>query len=178
MAELARIEAMGGAVAAVESELHEGAAGRIQRAAHRRHRSRRADGGRREQIHRTARRRRSPPAATAASSTVDEKAEADADREPRRPGAPARDQHHGRQPRSPSCAPPRSDGRNIMPPSIACAHAGVTTGEWGAALRRPYRRVSRAHRRRARRRHARRQQQPGRAARARGAAVSPGSAAV
>ncbi len=29
-------------------------------------------------------------------------------------------------------------GRNIMPPSIACAHAGVTTGEWGAALRRIY----------------------------------------
>ncbi len=28
-----------------------------------------------------------------------------------------------------------ADGRNIMPPSIACAHAGVTTGEWGAALR-------------------------------------------
>ncbi|HZF34367.1 MAG TPA: protein meaA [Candidatus Angelobacter sp.] len=27
------------------------------------------------------------------------------------------------------------DGRNIMAPSIACAHAGVTTGEWGAALR-------------------------------------------
>jgi len=27
------------------------------------------------------------------------------------------------------------DGRNIMPPSIVCAHAGVTTGEWGAALR-------------------------------------------
>ena len=27
------------------------------------------------------------------------------------------------------------DGRNVMPPSIACAHAGVTTGEWGAALR-------------------------------------------
>jgi (2R)-ethylmalonyl-CoA mutase len=27
------------------------------------------------------------------------------------------------------------DGRNIMPVSIACAHAGVTTGEWGAALR-------------------------------------------
>jgi (2R)-ethylmalonyl-CoA mutase len=29
-------------------------------------------------------------------------------------------------------------GRNIMPSSIACAHAGVTTGEWGAALRRIY----------------------------------------
>jgi (2R)-ethylmalonyl-CoA mutase len=28
-----------------------------------------------------------------------------------------------------------SDGRNIMPPSIACAKAGVTTGEWAFALR-------------------------------------------
>jgi len=28
------------------------------------------------------------------------------------------------------------EGRNIMEPSIACAHAGVTTGEWGGALRR------------------------------------------
>src|SRR5690625_1694203 len=27
------------------------------------------------------------------------------------------------------------EGRNIMEPSIACAHAGVTTGEWGEALR-------------------------------------------
>jgi (2R)-ethylmalonyl-CoA mutase len=27
------------------------------------------------------------------------------------------------------------EGRNIMPFSIAAAHAGVTTGEWGAALR-------------------------------------------
>jgi len=27
------------------------------------------------------------------------------------------------------------DGTNIMDPSIACAKAGVTTGEWGAALR-------------------------------------------
>jgi ethylmalonyl-CoA mutase len=30
------------------------------------------------------------------------------------------------------------DGRNIMEPSIACAHAGVTTGEWAAALREIY----------------------------------------
>ncbi|KUO60076.1 MAG: protein meaA [Alphaproteobacteria bacterium BRH_c36] len=28
------------------------------------------------------------------------------------------------------------EGRNIMEPSIACAKAGVTTGEWGGALRR------------------------------------------
>ncbi len=27
------------------------------------------------------------------------------------------------------------EDRNIMEPSIACAHAGVTTGEWGAVLR-------------------------------------------
>ena len=29
-------------------------------------------------------------------------------------------------------------GRNIMPASIACAKAGVTTGEWGAVLRRGF----------------------------------------
>jgi (2R)-ethylmalonyl-CoA mutase len=27
------------------------------------------------------------------------------------------------------------EGRNIMPASLACAEAGVTTGEWGAAMR-------------------------------------------
>ncbi|MDH3231993.1 MAG: protein meaA, partial [Alphaproteobacteria bacterium] len=26
-------------------------------------------------------------------------------------------------------------GANVMPPSVACAHAGVTTGEWGETLR-------------------------------------------
>ncbi len=30
------------------------------------------------------------------------------------------------------------EDRNIMEPSIACAHAGVTTGEWGQALRDVY----------------------------------------
>ena len=30
---------------------------------------------------------------------------------------------------------PREEGRNVMEPSIACAKAGVTTGEWGEALR-------------------------------------------
>jgi (2R)-ethylmalonyl-CoA mutase len=29
-----------------------------------------------------------------------------------------------------------AEGRNIMEPSIACAHAGVTTGEWAETLRR------------------------------------------
>ena len=30
------------------------------------------------------------------------------------------------------------EGRNVMEPSIACAKAGVTTGEWGATLRRVF----------------------------------------
>ncbi|NQU58408.1 MAG: protein meaA [Rhodospirillales bacterium] len=30
------------------------------------------------------------------------------------------------------------EGRNLMEPSISCAHAGVTTGEWGQALREVY----------------------------------------
>jgi (2R)-ethylmalonyl-CoA mutase len=30
------------------------------------------------------------------------------------------------------------EGRNVMEPSIACAKAGVTTGEWGTALRRVF----------------------------------------
>jgi (2R)-ethylmalonyl-CoA mutase len=30
------------------------------------------------------------------------------------------------------------DGGNVMEPSIACAHAGVTTGEWAEALRRVF----------------------------------------
>ncbi len=30
------------------------------------------------------------------------------------------------------------EGRNVMPASIACAHAGVTTGEWADVLRRIY----------------------------------------
>ncbi|MET4807005.1 protein meaA [Limibacillus sp. MBR-115] len=30
------------------------------------------------------------------------------------------------------------DGENVMEPSIACAHAGVTTGEWGDCLRRVF----------------------------------------
>jgi hypothetical protein len=30
------------------------------------------------------------------------------------------------------------EGRNVMEPSIACAHAGVTTGEWGGVLRRVF----------------------------------------
>jgi (2R)-ethylmalonyl-CoA mutase len=31
-----------------------------------------------------------------------------------------------------------TEGRNVMEPSIACAHAGVTTGEWAGVLRRVF----------------------------------------
>ena len=41
-----------------------------------------------------------------------------------------------------------SSGANIMPASIACAKAGVTTGEWGLALAPGVRRIPRADRRR------------------------------
>ncbi len=34
-----------------------------------------------------------------------------------------------------SLAQAAAEGRNIMEPSIACAHAGVTTGEWSGTLR-------------------------------------------
>ena len=37
--------------------------------------------------------------------------------------------------RSRRCARAAKNGANIMPASIACAKAGVTTGEWGVALR-------------------------------------------
>ena len=47
-----------------------------------------------------------------------------------------------------SARAPRKTGGNIMPPSIACAKAGVTTGEWGFALRSGVRRIPRADRRR------------------------------
>ncbi len=46
----------------------------------------------------------------------------------------------------------RREGRNIMEPSIACAKAGVTTGEWGETLRRGLRRIPRADGRRRNRR--------------------------
>ncbi len=38
------------------------------------------------------------------------------------------------------------EGRNVMEPSIACAKAGVTTGEWGTTLQARVRRIPRADR--------------------------------
>ena len=47
----------------------------------------------------------------------------------------ARDAERGRGGARPTSSAPRPDGANIMPASIACAKAGVTTGEWGWTLR-------------------------------------------
>ncbi len=50
------------------------------------------------------------------------------------PGAPRAMRRRSPR-RSMGCARRRASGANIMPASIACAKAGVTTGEWGFALR-------------------------------------------
>jgi (2R)-ethylmalonyl-CoA mutase len=75
------------------------------------------------------------PLAAAAGAVLTVSAEAEADqiarldawREQRDSGAVAAALEQLRQ--------AAKSGANIMPPSIACAKAGVTTGEWGAALR-------------------------------------------
>jgi len=75
------------------------------------------------------------PLAAAAGTVLTVSAEAEADqigrldawRQQRDRGAVKAALEHLRQ--------AAKSGANIMPPSIACAKAGVTTGEWGAALR-------------------------------------------
>ena len=80
-----------------------------------------------------------------------------------------------RRRRWPSSSARPSEGRNIMEPSIACAKAGVTTGEWGDDAARGVRRVPRADRR-LRRRRRRRRRRPRRRARRGRAACRPSSA--
>ena len=124
--ELTKIDEMGGAVVAVEIQLHEAPLVGVQRQAAGRDRSRRADRRRRQQVHRS----RAVAAGTGEESiiTVDPMAEQQqitalqawrASRDAAKAEA-ALDGSRGR----------RAKGRNIMEPSIACAHAGVTTGEW------------------------------------------------
>ena len=130
--ELKRIDEMGGAVAAVESGYMKQRLVEVEHRAAGSDRARRADRGRRQQIsrnralaaHRRRRfdhdgvgRRRARPARTAESlesAQRDKQAVAEALAELKRAA---------------------TGGGNIMPPSIACAKAGVTTGEWGWTLR-------------------------------------------
>ena len=65
--------------------------------------------------------------------TVKDDVEYDADRTAE--GLARRARRQGREGGARRACEAASEGRNIMEPSIACAKAGVTTGEWGATLR-------------------------------------------
>ena len=133
-AELARIEAMGGALAAVESGYMKQRLVEFERAAARRDRRRHAAGGRGQLLHRdgglTAGRRRGrlPRDRWRGRSRAD-RARA-GHRASRDAGAVARALEDLRQ--------AAGEGRNVMPPSIECARAGVTTGEWAETLRKVF----------------------------------------
>ena len=126
-----RIEAMGGAVAAIDYMKHALVESNTERV-------RRIEPG--EQIvvgvnrwTETRSRRRCPPA-RAPIEAVDPGHRAGAGRAARGLARGARRQG-GRRRRWPNSSARRSEGRNVMEPSIACAKAGVTTGEWGTTLR-------------------------------------------
>jgi (2R)-ethylmalonyl-CoA mutase len=127
-AELKRIEEMGGAIAAIDymkQRLVESNAERVNR----------IETG--EQIvvgvNRWTETEPSPLAAEGAMQTVDESVERD---QIERLNA-WRAQRDGAAVKAAldDLARAAKEGRNVMEPSIACAKAGVTTGEWGACLR-------------------------------------------
>ena len=113
--------------------LHEGRAGRLPSGANPPDRSRRADRGRRQPLHRDRAiaadrrpRRRDPRRRPGARGR--------AGRGARARGGRAATTQRSRQ-RWPTCGARRAGEENIMPASIAAARAGVTTGEWAQALR-------------------------------------------
>jgi ethylmalonyl-CoA mutase len=129
--ELAHIEALGGTVAAVESgylkqRLVESNSRRVEAI----ERGERAVVG----VNRFIETEPSPLAA-AAGAVVTVTAEAEADQVARLKAW--REQRDGKAVAAAleTLRHAAKSGANIMPPSIACAKAGVTTGEWGAALR-------------------------------------------
>ena len=111
--------------------LSETATGRIEFAPRRGDRARRADRGRRQPLNRdraVAARRRGRDGAHGFRGSRD------------RPGRAAQGlarsaRRQGGRRRARSFAQGGESGANIMPASIICAKAGVTTGEWGFALR-------------------------------------------
>ena len=112
--------------------LHEAQAGRVEHAAARGDRARRTDRGRRQRLHReravAADGRRQPDhVALAPRSRPSRSAALKAWRA-------ARDAPESRAALE-ALRVAAASGRNIMPASIEAAKAGVTTGEWGAALR-------------------------------------------
>ena len=131
LAELDAIEAMGGAIAAIEFGLHEAQAGPVEHAASGGDRARRADRRRRQPVHRerafAADRRRQPDHRRRAACRG------------RADGAAARLARGARR-EAPvrraleACARRRERAKHHGA-SIEAAKAGVTTGEWGATLR-------------------------------------------
>ena len=103
----------------------------VEPQAPRRHRGRRADRGRRQRLHRRRalaavdRRRRHPDRRR--------RGRARADRAPA--GVAGRARRRGGEEGCRTLAAAAKEDRNIMPASIACAQAGVTTGEWTETLR-------------------------------------------
>ena len=130
--ELQRIEEMGGAVAAVETGYMKQRAGRIQHRAARGDRARRSGRGRRQQISRKRalaadRRHRGDHDGVGGGRDRPDRAAEGVARGARRQARS--------RPRSKELKRAAAGGANIMPASIACAKAGVTTGEWGWTLR-------------------------------------------
>jgi (2R)-ethylmalonyl-CoA mutase len=134
-AELARIEAMGGAISAVESgylkeQLVESNARRVAA----------IEAGEQVVVGVNKHKDSAPSPLTAGSDAgflaIDETAEAAqiANLQAWRAG---RDDGEAKFALS-ELSRAAKEGRNIMEPSIACAHAGVTTGEWAASLRAIY----------------------------------------
>ena len=129
--ELARIEEMGGAVAAVESaymkeRLVESNSARLEE----------IEAGRQVVVGVNKYEESSPsPLSTGAGSihVVDEGVEAEQIAALKK-WRETRDNEAVKAALAELCAAAK-EGRNIMEPSIACAKAGVTTGEWGTALR-------------------------------------------
>ena len=130
--ELAHIEALGGAVAAVEQgymkqQLVESNTRRVEAI----ERGEQTVVG----VNRFVETEASPLAGAAdAILTVSPRGRSRADRAPEGLARRARSARRSR-PRSKDLRAAAQENRNIMPASIACAKAGVTTGEWGFALR-------------------------------------------
>ena len=132
-AEMARIEEMGGAVAAVESGYLKSALVASHAAPPGPRRVGRGGRGRRQPVHRD----RAEPAHRRPRRR-------DPDRRPGR-GAAGRRRGAGLagRPRrgcrgrgtAPRCATPPRPTDNLVPATLACARAGVTTGEWAGVLR-------------------------------------------
>ena len=130
-AELAKIDEMGGAVAAIDY-MKSRARRRQHRAARRGSRPARPSSSGSTASPRPSR-RRSPPA-TAASWSSTRRVEAEQVGAAAAPGARAATPRRSRR-RSAALRAAAAAGENVMPASIAAAKAGVTTGEWGRVMR-------------------------------------------